>query len=310
MTTQINTINKTQRTREEFTKEMTQPETDLKVQNDQLFTSKDCISKLNQNADYLKFNNSGKNNTSLFSTKIVELRTMFIKLIKRILNHNKPKYQANINYAFIHPVIIEEQQAKHKLTYIRWILRAIGFTILCFAMIGFVDNDTFSSILVSLGTGTITGLVLFFLSNKRNNQCTQLEEEIDALNKISTTFEQIFNLCLKTTVFSNPKGSFNDCIATNYIHNTEEILSLLQELKYNYHALPFSITSTILMGKFEQFNGLYIKYNELLKKCDNEAERKAWIIQINDELIEISKPIQLSLREKEHQIRYMKHSCF
>lgn len=97
----------------------------------------------------------------------------------------------------------EKRQRYFKLPNLKWMILILLFSIgLLVASYYAQENTWLSGVFVSAGCGGITGLVLYFLSNLRNNKYAILQKELLALNSIGDILSKIkgfttYHLCYR-----------------------------------------------------------------------------------------------------------------
>ena len=159
-------------------------------------------------------------------------------------------------------------------------------------------NPWLSGAFVSAGCGGITGLVLYFLSNLRNNKYAVLQKEFSSLNSISNILSQInniktFHLCYRKS-WGQKRDIFEDGL---------EIVTLLEELQDVVDDMPRELYSSFIIDGDNplSYENLQL-YKSRFLNADSDNEVKQYMNDIVKHFSDINNKVFDLKREKEDQI--------
>ena len=122
----------------------------------------------------------------------------------------------------------ELRQRFFKLSNLKWmvgiLLCSIGVLITSYYL--YECNPWLSGVFVSAGCGGLTGLVLYFLSNLRNNKLAILQKELATLKSISDILNRIEGFRNYHRYYKKAWGEKRDILEDRC-----EIITLLEELQ-------------------------------------------------------------------------------
>ena len=162
-------------------------------------------------------------------------------------------------------------------------------------------NPWLSGVFVSAGCGGITGLVLYFLSNLRNNKCAILQKEYKTLKDISDILSQVSGFKAYHAFYKKAWGKKRDVFEDGH-----QIVLLLEELQ--------SITDDMMPELFSAFtekedNPLSFEILQLFKNrfsvWNEEKDVLEWINSIIEHFASVEDKIFEMLREREDQLMFM-----
>ena len=197
----------------------------------------------------------------------------------------------------------ELRQRFFKLSNLKWmiVILACSAGILVASYCTYKSNPWLSGVFVSAGCGGITGLVLYFLSNLRNNKCTILQKEFSTLASISDILDQIdgfrnYHLCYRKS-WGPKRDIFEDGI---------EIAGLLEDLQSVIDNMPRELYEVYLVEgdnplsyeNLQLFRNRFLNANsdEEVEICMNEIAKHFSVVQ--DKIFELT-------REKEDQLMFL-----
>lgn len=197
----------------------------------------------------------------------------------------------------------ELQQRFFKLSNLKWmiVILVCSAGILVASYCTYKSNPWLSGVFVSAGCGGITGLVLYFLSNLRNNKCAILQKEFSTLASIGDILNQIdgfknYHLCYRKS-WGAKRDIFEDGI---------EIAGLLEGLQFVIDNMPSELYEAFLVEGDNplSYENLQLFRNRLLNAnsdeeveiCMNEIAKHFSVVQ--DKVFELT-------REKEDQLMFL-----
>jgi hypothetical protein len=165
-------------------------------------------------------------------------------------------------------------------------------------------NSWLSSALLSVSCGCFTGLVLYFLSNLRNNKLAiiqkehnQLKEVIDILNSITATTG-----CYKYRILLFEKRDiFTDCA---------DVFLMLNELEISRNKLPLKLYGILPQKGYDPADMDNLNdYRDRLSNSENKVSIKKSLLYIYDELLPLANHLQELYLERDEQLMLM-GKCF
>lgn len=179
-----------------------------------------------------------------------------------------------------------------KMSYVWWSCAILLFSIV-FIVLSFVFQkcDWMSNVFLSIGSSSITGVVLYCLSNMRNNKKYRLQFELDCLNSLHDSIQKLLYF------HAYAKGQ-----AKEGKTETEIFSELLNDIKDNMSDFPVNLYSELGFDIDDPFDLDKMKY---YKTVFDERTNHS----ILNELTEILSPkldiITKMIREKEYQSNYI-----
>lgn len=177
------------------------------------------------------------------------------------------------------------------------LLSLIILAISCFI---YECNSWLSGALVSVSCGCFTGLVLYFLSNLRNNKLTKIQREhqqlkdvIDVLNNITSIIS-----CHKYKIFLFEKRDF--------FADSTDVLILLNELETVRNKLPLQLYDVLPQKGYDPANRDNLNnYRDKLFNSDDKVSAKKSLLYIYDELLPLADHLQELYCERDDQLMLM-----
>ncbi len=177
------------------------------------------------------------------------------------------------------------------------LLSLIILAISCFI---YECNSWLSGALVSVSCGCFTGLVLYFLSNLRNNKLTKIQREhqqlkdvIDVLNNITTIIS-----CHKYKIFLFEKRDF--------FADSTDVLILLNELETVRNKLPLQLYDVLPQKGYDPADRDNLNnYRDKLSNSDDKVSAKKSLLYIYDELLPLADHLQELYCERDDQLMLM-----
>lgn len=190
-----------------------------------------------------------------------------------------------------------------KLSNLKWmiviLLCSIG--ILTASYYTYDCNPWLSGMFVSAGCGGITGLVLYFLSNLRNNKYAVLQKEFSILNSIHNTLTQIngfnnYHLCYRKS-WGPKRDIFEDGL---------EIVNLLEELQTIVDNMPRELYDAFII---DDDNPLSFENLQLFKSrflnADSNDEVQMYMTDIVKHFTVVENTVFELTSEKEDQLMFL-----
>lgn len=172
----------------------------------------------------------------------------------------------------------------------------------------FESYSWLSELMLSLGGGFTTGLLLFAFSNLRANRAARIKAEYDVLSRINGTANEIidFQSCYSYESLLHLEPS----LRRSPIDDRVIILELLDKLQDEMRELPTSLFSTF---KFEQYDPLDRDIlnqhrDALISEEIDPAEIKRQIIALAKDMIKAADMIHEPMRQREDQLRFLSNS--
>lgn len=161
-------------------------------------------------------------------------------------------------------------------------------------------NSWLSGALVSVSCGCFTGLVLYFLSNLRNNKLAkikrehqQLKDVIDVLNNITTIIS-----CHKYKILLFEKRDiFADSV---------DVFHMLYELEEARNKLPLELYNVLTKKGYDPADRDNLNnYRDQLSNSDDKVLAKKSLLYIYDELLPLADHLQELYCERDDQLMLM-----
>lgn len=197
----------------------------------------------------------------------------------------------------------ELRQRFFKLSNLKWMVAIFlcSAGILAASYYTYTSNPWLSGVFVSAGCGGITGLVLYFLSNLRNNKYAVLQKEFSILNSIHDTLTQIngfknYHLCYRKS-WGPKRDIFEDGI---------EIVNLLEELQTTVDNMPRELYDAFIIDDDNplSFENLQLFKNRFLN-ADGDNEVQMYMNDIEKHFAVVENTIFELTREKEDQLMFL-----
>ena len=177
------------------------------------------------------------------------------------------------------------------------LLSIIILAISCFI---YECNSWLSGALVSVSCGCFTGLVLYFLSNLRNNKLAkikrehqQLKDVIDVLNNITTIIS-----CHKYKILLFEK---RDIFA-----DSADVFHMLYELEEARNKLPLELYNVLTKKGYDPADRDNLNnYRDQLSNSDDKVLAKKSLLYIYDELLPLADHLQELYCERDDQLMLM-----
>ena len=209
------------------------------------------------------------------------------KIIKRIIQNRRK----------------ELRQRFFKLSNLKWMIGILlcSIGILTASYYTFKCNPWLSGVFVSAGCGGITGLVLYFLSNLRNNKHAILQKEFSTLTSISHIVNQIngfknYHLCYRKS-WGQKRDIFEDGL---------EIVDLLEDLQTIVDNMPCELYDAFVIDAENplSYENLQIFKSKLLN-ADGDNEVQVCMNDIEKHFAVVENTIFELTREKEDQLMFL-----
>lgn len=161
-------------------------------------------------------------------------------------------------------------------------------------------NGWLSGTLVSVSCGCFTGLVLYFLSNLRNNKLSKIQKEhqqlkgvIDVLNNIITIIS-----CHKHKILLFEK---RDIFA-----DSSNVFLMLYELEEARNKLPLQLYNVLPQKGYDPADRDNLNnYRDKLSNSDDKVSAKKSLLYIYDELLPLADYFQELYSERDDQLMLM-----
>ena len=197
----------------------------------------------------------------------------------------------------------ELRQRFFKLSNLKWmvVIFLCSAGILAASYYTYTSNPWLSGVFVSAGCGGITGLVLYFLSNLRNNKYAVLQKEFSILNSIHDTITQIngfknYHLCYRES-WGSKRDIFEDGL---------EIVNLLEELQATVDNMPQELYDAFIIDDDNplSFENLQLFKNRFLN-ADGDNEVQMCMNDLEKHFAVVENTIFDLTREKEDQLMFL-----
>lgn len=190
-----------------------------------------------------------------------------------------------------------------KLSNLRWMIGILlcSIGVLAASYYTYECNPWLSGAFVSAGCGGITGLVLYFLSNLRNNKHAILQKEFSTLTAMSDILNQInsfknYHLCYRNN-WGQKRDIFEDGL---------EIVSLLENLQTIVDNMPHELYDAFMLAGDNplSYENLQIFKSRLLN-ADGDNEVQMCMNDIVKHFAAVGNAIFELTREKEDQLMFL-----
>lgn len=179
----------------------------------------------------------------------------------------------------------------------------VSLLLLIFSFFVYESNPWLSGVLVSIACGIITGVILYFLSNLRNNKLHILQIEQDELYPV---YQLVCDVLFEKTMIDNSRnlGTCNFTVE----EETEAIIDKLIPLSEAFNGGN--------VGFFEYKDGLESLCKNVSELCDyydileNDNDRQKWISDVIDRLSPVKLKMEIMMEENGDQIRFIKKYIF
>ena len=197
----------------------------------------------------------------------------------------------------------ELRQRFFKLSNLKWmvVIFLCSAGILAASYYTYTSNPWLSGVFVSAGCGGITGLVLYFLSNLRNNKYAVLQKEFSILNSIHDTITQIngfknYHLCYRKS-WGSKRDIFEDGL---------EIVNLLEELQATVDNISQELYDAFIIDDDNplSFENLQLFKNRFLN-ADGDNEMQMCMNDLEKHFAVVENTIFDLTREKEDQLMFL-----
>lgn len=190
-----------------------------------------------------------------------------------------------------------------KLSSLLWMICvaiiSLGILVLSYCL--YESNGWLSGVLVSAGCGGITGLVLYFLSNVRNNKIAILQKELSSLKSIYNILNQIIGFERYHKLCRKSWGVKRDILADGY-----EIIRLLEELSAVVDAMSKELYDTleIKCDASLSYHNIKLFINRLVD-IDDENDVNLWVKDFITQFEEVKATAFELANEKEDQLMFL-----
>ena len=197
----------------------------------------------------------------------------------------------------------ELRQRFFKLANLKWMIVILicSVGVLAASYCTYKSNPWLSGVFVSAGCGGITGLVLYFLSNLRNNKHAILQKEFSILTSISDILNQIngfknYHLWYRKS-WGPPRDIFEDGL---------EIVDLLEELQTIVDNMPRELYDAFIIDDDNplSFENLQLFRSRFLN-ADSNDEVQTHMTDIVEYFSVVENTILELTREKEDQLMFL-----
>lgn len=202
-----------------------------------------------------------------------------------------------------------EKRNYWRLTNTKLVFLLVG-TVIILILVSFIlfeCHPWLSNVLISAGCGIFTGLLLYFLTNKRANISAKIQIEYDRLKKLDCLLKEIINI--------GWHYKFNVARIVHEHRNLHEdvsnILLILTKLgqvnkdifRELWHSVGYPNDAPLCEDKIKDM----IDGSEIF--VNNDDLRK-WIVDIYDTMIPIADNIHQPIQDREYQLTYLNKSVF
>ena len=165
------------------------------------------------------------------------------------------------------------------------------------------SNSWLSGVLVSVACGIITGVILYFLSNLRNNKLHVLQVEQDEIYPI---YKLASDVLFEKTIIDNSRnlGTYNSTIQEEAKAIMDKLISLSDA--FNGGNVDFFGEKAGLENICKDISNLCDYYDVL----NNDDDRQKWISDVIVSLSPITRKMETLMEENGDQIRFIKKYIF
>lgn len=206
-------------------------------------------------------------------------------------------------------IFIEKSRLKYtldqlkELPHIKAMIVLLVITVVLLAMSYFFQcKDWLSSLLMSISTGCITGLILYFLANLRSNEGTTLKKEIARLRRLKTVVRDIFAIGY---YYQNPATSrFYD---KTIRHDADELMEQLDILEEARNSISYSVYDMPPTMEFDPLDRDNINsYREMIaRNYDDEDRLKQSVIDISEQVYAVEWYLAKLIEEREQKLPFI-----
>lgn len=164
-----------------------------------------------------------------------------------------------------------------------------------------------SNVLISASCGCFTGVVLYFLTNLRNNKLSNIQDEYDHLKNI----ENILMLINTTRSFHRICGAGYRTIEDR-LKDGENIYCYLGDLENAMIKVPKPLWQSLDFGGSSPLSSETVEQlrEDYLNICDDISALQLWISKVVKDLKPLLNAIGDPIIERRHQIRFLRNSLF
>ena len=191
------------------------------------------------------------------------------------------------------------------LPMILWIIvfLIVSSGLLLLSYLVYESNSWLSGVLVSVACGIITGVILYFLSNLRNNKLHVLQFEQDELYPV---YKLVCDVLFEKTMIDNSRnlGTYNFTVQEEAKHIMDRLIPLSEVFNGGN------------IGFFEDKDGLEDLCKNVSELCDcydileNDNDRQKWISNVIDRLSPIKRKMEIMMEENGDKIGFIKKYIF
>ena len=206
---------------------------------------------------------------------------------------------------FLRPRIREKRKNFLKLPNLWWtICLAVSAFLLCIVSFYFhtKGHQWLPNVLVSIACGIVTGLVLYFLSNIRNNKMAHIQKELRVLSEMKEPLKTIEGLSSYYYLSRSPTLKELINIPKSYVLANEflEALKTLQELQYK-----LSLDTFKELGLYEDNPFTEAKIQEYKDKLNLKGIDEKYIMELSKEFYPFMGRFKEVLMEKEDIVNFL-----
>lgn len=176
----------------------------------------------------------------------------------------------------------------------------LSIIILAISCLIYECNSWLSGALVSVSCGCFTGLILYFLSNLRNNKLAKIQKEHQQLKEVLEILSNI------NTTISCHKYKFLIFEKRDVFADSTDVFLLLNELEMARNKLPFKLYDVLPQKGYDPADRDNLNnYRGKLTNSEDKVSVKKSLLYIYDELLPLADHLQELYSEREDQLMLM-----
>ena len=180
------------------------------------------------------------------------------------------------------------------------LILSLSIIILAISCFIYECNSWLSGALVSVSCGCFTGLVLYFLSNLRNNKLAKIQREHQQLKDVIDVLNNI------TTIISCHKYKILLFEKRDIFADSTDVLILLNELETVRNKLPLQLYNVLPQKGYDPADRDNLNnYRDKLSNSDDKVSAKKSLLYIYDELLPLADYLQELYCERNDQLMLM-----
>lgn len=160
-----------------------------------------------------------------------------------------------------------------------------------------------SGVLVSIACGIITGVILYFLSNLRNNKQHSLQINQD---NIYTAYKLVCDIIFEKIALDSSRNSCAYCCTVE--DETKSIMEKIGDIREAFYVGDIGCCEDV-----EELNLLENEIDDFWKKYDflfNDNDRQKWIDSVIEFLTDEKAKLEFLMEKNSDKIRFIKKYIF